>query len=288
MFPQVRSVWDMIISYITWLTSDQQTTPSCSLTERMKKYTNQQHDVYCHPFQPHIVSLKSSMLSRVINTVTSIEEKKAFYDKFNATLQQVVAAMYDRFDPHLVYAFNNEIHLVFYPNEEGQYLYDGRISKIITTIASWTSVEMTKRMGGEDGSFIFEANFVEFARDWEVLNYILWRQYDCKRNSMTLLYKCLNKDLVEDGQDPTCFVKLDEMAWELLDQEISDAIVYGSTMKKELDSVTFRKRLTTSHQNWHMFEFKEILQTYIINKYLYFEDDEDDENDEVCEQFVGN
>lgn len=281
MLSQFQTLFSWIVSSLnSFLNVNEPRSTPASLSERMKAYTNQQHNVYCHPFRPHIVSLKSTMLTRIINKVMSFDEKKAFYEKYNGALQKVATLLYNRFDPHLMYTFNNEIHLVFYPNDEGVYLYDGRVSRIITTIASCASVEMTKVIA-ELGDFsvdscVFEANFVEFSRDWEALNYLLWRQYDCKRNSMTLLYKCLNKDLVEDGQDPTCFVKLDEILWELLDMDVPESIICGTIMKKKLDSTTFRKHLVTLHENWHMFDFKHTLNTYVVDKYLHSDTDDDE------------
>jgi hypothetical protein len=38
----------------------------------------------------------------------------------------------------------------------------------------------------------FFGQFVEFNIDYEVLNYLIWRQMDCKRNTISLLYKCVN------------------------------------------------------------------------------------------------
>ena len=97
----------------------------------------------------------------------------------------------------MVFTFLNEIHLVFFYNEEGNYIYDGNINKTITMMSSSISVNFCKQLHirGIDLDFTFTGQIVEFDKDYETLNYLIWRQNDCRRNTISLLYKCLHLDL---------------------------------------------------------------------------------------------
>jgi len=160
---------------------------------RMSKYINK-NNKKCHPFKPFVVSLKSRQILSYFNYLTSIDDKLKFIDKFNEIMITVSKKLYTQYDPHMIYTFHDEIHLVFFYNENGNYLYSGDINKIITTLVSYTSIEMTKILTKRsiDLEFVYKGQFIQFDNDYEILNYIIWRQFDCKRNIITLLYKCIN------------------------------------------------------------------------------------------------
>jgi hypothetical protein len=81
----------------------------------------------------------------------------------------------------------------------------------------------------------FECTFVEFDKDYEVLNYIIWRQLDCIRNTTTLLFKCLKNDEILDGKDPVSHVCLVDMTNALRESNGEElCFVYGTLMKKQL------------------------------------------------------
>jgi tRNA(His) 5'-end guanylyltransferase len=108
--------------------------------------------------------------------------------------------IYTKFNPHLIYTFQNEINVVFFYNERGTFIYNGDINKIVTNIVSVVSIEVYKRLSiiQPNVDLNFHGHFVEFDIDYEVLNYLVWRQMDCKRNTITLLYRCYNEIIHDD------------------------------------------------------------------------------------------
>jgi hypothetical protein len=122
-------------------------------------------------------------------------------------------ALYKKFDPNLIYTFENEINVVFFYNDSGIYLFDGNVNRLITSISSYATIEVYKELikAGIELDFSFSGQFVEFDIDYEVLNYLIWRQMDCRRNTVTLLYKCINIDSVLDGNNTVEKVKVHDM-----------------------------------------------------------------------------
>lgn len=160
---------------------------------RMNKYINKNNKT-CHPYKPFIVSLKSRQILSYFNYLTCIEDKLKFIDKFNEIMVEISKKIYMKYDPHMIYTFHDEIHLVFFYNENGNYIYAGNMNKIVTTFVSYISIEMSKLFTKKsiELDFVYTGQLIEFEQDYEVLNYLVWRQLDCKRNIITLLYKCIN------------------------------------------------------------------------------------------------
>lgn len=210
-----------------------------SLQERMTRYIKEHNGKKCHCFKPHIISLKSKTLLTHLNFLTKLDEKLECLKEYNTILERVCAILYSKYDPHMIYAFNNEIHLVFYPNDEGNFLFDGDISKTLTMIVSYASICFTKEIKGTqfEVDCVFEGNFVEFGKDYEVLNYIIWRQLDCKRNTVTLLYKCINYDGILDNMmtlDKISLLELQKEVYNKVSSEALDRLMYGGISKKQI------------------------------------------------------
>ncbi len=281
--------WDYWNSLEEFLAKSYDDNPS-TLSDRMYKYVQRYNHVNCHPFKPHIISLKSPTLLKFINRVSSIDDKYDELKRYNAVLNDVCKKLYDRFDPQLVYSFENEIHLVYYFNDNGNYLYDGNINKTLTTIASHATSYFSQEFGGASISkaTFFEATFVEFDEEYETLNYIVWRQMDCKRNIVTLLYKCLNHENVVDGSLSLDKQKVAEMETAVITKsggfmDILPQVFYGNIIKKQLlwketsqaednakynaDSIYNRKQYAVEHFPLHV-GFNENMKKYIINKYI--------------------
>lgn len=207
-----------------------------SLRTRMKHYLSR-HNSECHYYKPHIISLKSKKLLFFINHLTTLEEKLEILKEHNQMLIDVCSKLYERFDPHMIYTFNNEIHMVFYYNDEGNVLYYGDVNKLITSIVSYASIYMEKKLSekGVNIDFIFNGEFVEFDKDYETLNYIIWRQLDCKRNNTVLLYRCLKQSEILDNKLVLDKIKNEEMREELENYtSIDESIFNGNIIKRQL------------------------------------------------------
>ena len=136
--------------------------------------------------------------------------------------------MYNKFDPVMIYAFNNEINLAFFYNDNGEDRYDGNINKILTSIVSYASVLVSKELEKSEIylDLVFDGHFIEFDIDHEILNYFIWRQFDCKRNTITLLYKSFyNTDDIQD-------LNLDDMKYTL--PNVNDKLLTGNIIKNDL------------------------------------------------------
>ncbi len=250
------------------------------MTKYMKKYNKK-----CHPYKPFIVSLKSRQILSYFNHITNIDDKLKFIEKFNEIMIEVSKKLYIKYDPHMIYTFHDEIHLVFFYNENGNYMYSGDISKIITTLISYTSIEMTKIFIKKsiDLDFVYKGQFIEFDDDYEILNYIIWRQLDCKRNTITLLYKCIN---LENKEKNNC-LKLNVMENSVFDflKDKSNSYHTGNILKKVIyyintnnpkivlnkensqDNLTIRKKIDV--ENFYFSNnFKENFNIYIKNKIM--------------------
>jgi hypothetical protein len=91
--------------------------------------------------------------------------------------------------------------------------------------------EMAKRNMYVDDDLVYTAQYIEFDKDHETLNYLIWRQFDCKRNSITLLYKCLNNVSNVDS------IKLSVMVNDLKRHRVFEELNYlltGHIFKKQL------------------------------------------------------
>jgi tRNA(His) 5'-end guanylyltransferase len=256
---------------------------------RMSKYIDI-NNKKCHPYKPFVVSLKSRQILSYFNNLTNIDDKLKFIDNFNEIMIEVSKKLYMQYDPRMIYTFHDEIHLVFFYNENGNYMYSGDINKIITTLVSYTSIELTKILTKRsiDLDFIYKGQFVEFDEDYEILNYIIWRQLDCKRNIITLLYKCINLENFLNNKDKNNCLKLNTM-----EKYVSDFLknkfkryYTGNILKKTIyytnktnpkivlnkkdddyNNLTIRKKIDV--ENFYFSDnFKENFNIYIKNKIM--------------------
>jgi tRNA(His) 5'-end guanylyltransferase len=304
----IKRSWENLIDFVYTEKSNFDVNTN-GIQSRMKNLESKYNSKSCHPYKPHIFSLKSKKLLCYINEMSSLNDKMKFYNVYNSMLRSVCSKLYDRFDPSMIYTFNNEIHLVFYYNEDGNYQYEGNINKLLTNITSYASIIMNESLKENkmEMDFTFDSTFVEFDLEYECLNYIVWRQLDCKRNVVTLLYKCHKNDKTLNLTG----IKLKDLQNELyanypnFKQEINN-LMYGTVLKKEIiktennsesDSskpfsfssrdgfeitknqtpVCERKKIVFEHF-WLCENFTEIMDLYIINKFLGMEFENDFEN----------
>jgi hypothetical protein len=224
------------------------------LEKRMKEIIKKDNGKTCHPYKPHIVSLKSRTLLNLINKVKNetstkyksvIEDKIDLIEMINKILIEVSKKLYLRCDPTVIYTFHNEINIVFFYKENGECIYDGNMNKILTSIVSYASIVFSKELEKNNLSqyindFIFDGHLIEFDKDYETLNFLIWRQFVCKRNTISLLYKCLHdkKDNDIEGtftdavdrRQGTNNMSIDDMKYRL--PIISSELFMGNIIKK--------------------------------------------------------
>lgn len=247
-----------------------------SLENRMKKNVSKCNSAKCHYFKPHIVSIKSREILTFLNTLTSFDEKIKMLEMFQDILFESIKPIYKNYAPNLIYTFLDEVHLVFFYNDDGNYIYDGNITKTITALTSSISInvfrELQKR--GIELDFKFSSQFVEFDKDYETLNYLVWRQNDCKRNIVTLLHKCLHSDLFLEN-DIDLNTKLDKLKNdidEILKADIEISLLHllrGNIIKKH-QQIQNETRVTRNIIHIEHFlladNFDKTFEKYIKNK----------------------
>ena len=265
------SIYNIIHNLITSYRKDN------SLDTRMRTNLRKYNSVKCHGFKPFVITLKSKELLSYINYVVSFRDKVDELNNIADIMFEVSKQIYRRYDPHVIYTFENELNIVFYYNENGIYSFDGNIHKTITSLCSFTSVEMAKHLMTKDINLdaYFTGEFVEFDTDYEVLNYLVWRQMDCKRNTITLLYKCLDLTVNVEGVTINNMISAIDKKMEMGIENGLKNLLTGSTIKKYLfyklcnktgtEEVVSRKSVGIEYVTFSE-NFKENLQKYIVNK----------------------
>lgn len=253
-----------------------------SLSDRMENISTK-YNLKCDYYKPHIITIKSkqilSYLKKVSLEDSCFDEKLKKISYINDLLINVCKNIYIKYDPNLIYCFQNEINLVFFYKDNGNYLFDGNINNLLTILTSDITLQINKRiqdskLNVELNDVLFTGKFIEFSKDYETLNYIIWRQVNCKRNTLSLFYKCLytNKDINGIG--------IKEME-EYLEKVLKDIQIFltGNIIKKILyyktktNTVYEDEQITTRRglciENFYLHEnFKENYNKYIKNKFM--------------------
>lgn len=219
-----------------------------SLNSRMRemllKYNNDTFDGN----KPYIISVKSRRILEYVNKdETSLEEKIKNWNKYNDILVDISNECYNYFSPSLMYVFNDEIHFVFYNEKDS---YNGNINKTLTTIVSFVTRLFAIKLN--DYVFTCYGKYIQFNTEYETLNYLVWRQNDCKRNNTNTLSKYSEKNITDDTTN----------------------IMYGNTLKKELIYIEdktgdmINRRIISNNNVIFKCNFNENLKKYIYNEYL--------------------
>lgn len=251
-------------------------TPTYSIKTRMQELLKTYNDREFNSFQPYIVSLKSKEILEFLNFPSaSIQDKINLLKNYNEILLNVSKQCYNRFNPSMIYTFNDEIHMVFYNTSDYPDLYNGNIHKTLTTMSSFATYFFIKEFikYNIDFEFTIGAKYVEFNPEYETLNYLTWRQLDCKRNNIITLYKYINSDVTHKSLDDVTQSLFHHLSDLNITHDELQFLIYGNVLKKELvyvehkEDISPRKEFNTSHELLHE-NFKENLRKYILNNYL--------------------
>lgn len=220
-----------------------------SLGERMNNLVFKYNKNEFHPYKYHIVRLNSKELLDLVNSKSSsIYEHVSKLENYNEKLNETVSQIYNKFSPYLIYAFNNEINLVFFDSEVNN------INKKLSTISSYASSCMTLNLAPEE-PIMYSGKVIEFDVEYETLNYLIWRQNDCKRNNTSMLCKYFG---------PVDSKLLSELSDELSKHkiEIPDYILNGTLYKKSDDRVLNMTYKDLIKQDFHK------LRDVLLEKYI--------------------
>jgi hypothetical protein len=249
-----------------------------SLKSRMQSLLNKHNNNNFSGYKPYVISLKSKDILEYLNfPYNSVTEKITQLKNYNDILLSVSKSCYNRFNPYMIYTFNDEIHMVFYNTSDYPDLYNGNINKTLTTMSSYVTRLFTQEFMKIDLDFDFtiHAKYAEFDKEYETLNYLVWRQNDCKRNNIITLYKYFTKDVLHMSLDDITQRLFHALSDINITYKDLDFLIYGNILKKELvyienqdeTALSCRKELNISHELLHE-NFKENMTKYILNTYL--------------------
>lgn len=203
-----------------------------TLKERMQEYLTTYNSKCFNPYNTHVISLKSKKILKFLNFKNTFIQKINEFKIHNEILVCISKKLYKEFNPTLIYCFNDEIHLVFADCEKEE-SYNGNINKKLSCISTFASVLFTKEFLKQeiDLDFCIIPKYVEFKKDvqYELLNYIIWRQNDCLRNNLTTLYSYFEKNLdnISIPQIAHALTNYPESTY------ITDQIMYGNLIKND-------------------------------------------------------
>ena len=213
-----------------------------SLKNRMQALVKKYNGNTFESYKPYIITIKSKEILEYVNfTKNSIKDKIINWNVYNKILLNVSNDCYNRFSPNMIYSFNDEIHMVFYNMNDYPELYNGNINKMLTTVSSFVTRQFTKEFVSKniDFEFTLNAKYVQFDTEYETLNYLIWRQNDCKRNNIITLYKYYNNNVSYMSLLDITQKLDDNMSSEekiLYEYDLNN-IIYGIVLKKELFNV---------------------------------------------------
>lgn len=246
---------------------------STSLKTRMQENANYYNKQRIEAYQPYIISVKSRDILNYVNhqvysydNESSFIKKLDFLNKYNEILVDICKKCYSRFNPNMIYSFNDEIHLVFYNTTDYPDLYNGNIHKTLSTISSYITRLFTQKLQHEF-DFTFYAKYVSFSTEYEVLNYLVWRQNDCNRNNIITMYNYFETNL-ENQKLKDITSKLLVCIFNLQDHLDITQVIHGNIIKKELiynDDKDYTGRYVFNLEHFNLKDnFNENLIKYII------------------------
>jgi len=157
--------------------------------------------------------------------------KKPFDENFSNAMEKTTIDLCKEFNAITGYTQSDEITLILNKQSEN-HIYSGRIQKIVSLIASFTSIRFNYYLNNKTLAW-FDARVFGIKDESEVFNSILWRYRDCIRNSKSAFAGtyCNHKNLMNKNSDERiefCLIKTDK-DWNLINNKYK----YGIFIKKE-------------------------------------------------------
>lgn len=257
-----------------------------SLSDRMKEYENvTNYSLYGR--MPIILRIDG----RAFHTLTKGMEQP--YDKmFITIMDRVMEEVFDELsDAVLGYVQSDEISIVLcpYANYETEPIFSGRIQKICSVASSiatqsfiktlmmysYTHIPKTKEWVEKyiNRNITFDCRCFNLQRD-EVLNYLIWRQQDCKRNSiLSAAQKFIGKKDIHGLKTP-----------ELIDKMLNEkGIDYWTTIPKNVHYGRSCYRITGYGVKIDTLDFSNEKVKEVVNKMVNFDYTEKSEINDMLE-----
>jgi tRNA(His) 5'-end guanylyltransferase len=247
------------------------------LGDRMKYYEEISRKLDLIPqYKPFIVRLDGRAFSNFTRKLKkdSKENNNLPYSKdFKRAMLFTANDIMREFKCASAYTHSDEITLIFNnPNPESQYIFDGKVFKLLSLIPSFASVSFMEHIYQEtnydskkksinsinsnicdhlNNSFnseikpTFDARIIVFPenKDYEIVNHMIWRsKCDCTRNFISLYAETfIGKKAIQNMSNLERIEILKERGYDLNSDEIDYSLKHGTFLKynSENDEVEF-------------------------------------------------
>jgi tRNA(His) guanylyltransferase len=158
-----------------------------SLGDRMKAFERRETDRTVMPGLPVVVRLDG----RAFHTFTK-GMTRPFHEPMSRAMIETARYLVTESHAHFAYTQSDEITLAYW-NEDPrvEHAHAGRIQKLVSLLASMATAkfnqEVAQRMPERSNKLpIFDARVFNLPNLAEVANCVLWRTWDCEKNSITM------------------------------------------------------------------------------------------------------
>lgn len=232
------------------------------LPQRMDFYLDKYNSFKSHSYKGHVVVIKSK---RILDLFKSSKNSLEKLDMIHSSMINICHGLMEKYNPRLIYTFSDEVHLVFMYNDNTSYIFNGNVHKLLTNVSS-TMAFLISKFGLISVNPEITAKFVQFSNDYELLNFIAWKQSHCFSKSQEMA-PYLNVDNVPFWFKYGTFLK--KKIFVKFDSKVERDVDYDYTSVYP-DDVVFRKQVVTFQK--HLFseftDFDQCFQLLIVNNYL--------------------
>lgn len=150
------------------------------LGDRMKNYENV-FNPKVDSSLPIVVRLDGRSFSNFTRNF-----RKPYCPKFIKIMSYLTNKIVHEFSFKYSYCQSDEISLIWWKDKpEEQFIFDGKINKINSIVASYCSVQFNQHLFETNKIGLFDCRTFNVPSKTEVVNYLIWRGKDCYRNSVT-------------------------------------------------------------------------------------------------------
>ncbi len=148
------------------------------LGDRMKGY-ERSTEVRLNPAMPIIARIDGRAFSSFTRGC-----EKPFDVRVSSAMRAATAHLVEETHPKIAYVQSDEITLIWQNTEGGSVLFDGRVLKLCSVLASIAAVRFDRAFGGESLPS-FDCRVWQVPSQEEAANTLLWRAMDARKNSVS-------------------------------------------------------------------------------------------------------
>jgi tRNA(His) 5'-end guanylyltransferase len=158
-----------------------------SLGDRMKGYEFQYSGQQLLPLIPIV----ARMDGKAFHTFTA-GLKRPFDERLSNLMVATTRYLVQETNARVGYTQSDEISLVWYSEEiDSETFFDAKLLKMTSVLAAMTTAFFNRHMPGylpekADKLPLFDARVYNVPTDWEATNYLIWREMDATRNSISM------------------------------------------------------------------------------------------------------